>query len=170
MIKPEELLARAEDGMTVETRSLDDWWCQQVRDKDGKDIYSMDSNGLECWRKYTHGNVTHYRDSTGFECWRKNNSNGLEVYYRNSLGRELWHEYDCNGVELGYKDNTGTATGIYAIEDELVADEACLRREPLERTVEQRLEDIESSLDRLSQQMTLLIKAMATEYKLGDYE
>ena len=58
------------------------------------------------------------------------------------------------------------------IEEELAADEACRGRErkPLERSVEQRMEAIESSVDHLSQQMKLIVNSMVIEHKLGDYE
>ena len=166
MIKPEtsdQLLARIHNGSTVTlTRTANrDGWFQQVRDKQGELVYFKDVSICTAT-----GNIE------VFEEWWDHNEAGQVIYNKDSDGLECWHAYDRDGKDCGYRDNRGKASGIYAIEDERAADGACRgrEREPLVRTVEQRLEDIESSLDHMSDQMKLIIKVMSVEYKLGDYE
>ena len=43
-------------------------------------------------------------------------------------------------------------------------------RSPTGLTTEQRLDDMERSIDQLNMQISLLIKALAAENKLGDYK
>ena len=80
------------------------------------------------------------------------NTREQEIYRADSNGYKRWTLYKEDG-SLDYEyDN------VPVIDT------------PLARTVEQRLEALESSVDHISQQMKLIINSMVVEYKLGDYE
>jgi YD repeat-containing protein len=99
----------------------------EIKDKNGKKIYSETSNGFWYKREYdSNGNPTYYEDSggiwykweydyngnlirhetsDGYRCKSEYDSNGNRTYYENSNG--LWYkwEYDSNGNEI-YRENS----------------------------------------------------------------
>ncbi len=149
MIEPEtseQLLDKIHNGGTVTlTRGAHrDGWFQQVRDEKGQLIYVKDVS-------------THFGKEEVLEEWWGYNEAGQVTYTKDSEGIECWNDYDKEGKCCGYKDNRGKSSGTLAADSKTPS-------------VEQRLEAIESSLDHLSQQMKLIIKAMSAEYKLGEYD
>ena len=155
MIEPEtseQLLARVPEGRTVTLTRDTDTWFQEVRGSNSQIVYFKEvilSDGVE----------------EVFEEWWGYNDAGQVTYNKDSSGFESWHAYAKDGEYAGFKGRHGTATGIYAIEDELAADEGL---EVTDKALEQRLEAIESSIDHMSDQMNLIIKVMSVEYKLGE--
>jgi len=59
----------------------------RIKDKNGKEIYSENSDGF--WSKikfYSNGNEIYYENSNGYWFKREFDSNGNLIYYKNSNG------------------------------------------------------------------------------------
>ena len=79
-----------------------------IRDKNGNEIYSEDSNGY--WRKRerdSNGTEIYYENSTGSWCKREYDSNGTEIYYEFSDGYWYKNEYDSNGNLIYWENSYG---------------------------------------------------------------
>ena len=80
----------------------------EIKDKNGNEIYSEDSNGY--WRKRerdSNGTEIYYENSTGSWCKREYDSNGNEIYYEFSDGYWYKNEYDSNGNLIYWENSYG---------------------------------------------------------------
>ena len=80
----------------------------EIKDNNGKVIYSENSNGF-WWKSEfdSNGNEIYYEDSTGWWYKREFDSNGNIVYYESS--NEYWYksEFDSNGNEIYWENCYG---------------------------------------------------------------
>ncbi len=94
-----------------ETRSEGFEFCR-VFDKDGNEIYYANNRGLEYYKSYEKGKISHYSEyqngKKSYERWLEYDQNGNEIHYKDSNGTERWNEYDQNGKLIHYKDSNGT--------------------------------------------------------------
>ncbi len=149
MIEPEphkHLLTRIPDSDTITLTGKLSGWYQRALDIHGHVLYLKDVTICTATGK-----------QEVLEDWWEYNDSGQIIYNKDSDGLERWYAYGATGEETGYRDSTGTAAGTFSQEEKKPS------------TIEQRLEDIESSLEHLSDQTKLIIKAMYAEYKLGDH-
>jgi hypothetical protein len=79
-----------------------------IKDKNGSEIYSEDSEGYWEKREYdSNGNRIYYENSNGYWIKREYDSNGNEIYYENCNGNWDKREYDSNGNEIYYENSEG---------------------------------------------------------------
>ena len=80
----------------------------EIKDKNGKPIYSEYSNGF--WNKCEHddeGNEIYYENSYGYWSKSEYDDEGNEIYSENSNGFWIKREYDDEGNEIYYEDSNG---------------------------------------------------------------
>ena len=80
----------------------------EIKDKNGNQIYSENSDGYWEKREYdSNGNVIYYETSNGYWVTQEYDSNGNRIYFENSRGYWVKYEYDSNRNEIYYENSYG---------------------------------------------------------------
>ena len=80
----------------------------EIKDKNGNQIYSENSDGYWEKREYdSNGNVIYYETSNGYWVTQEYDSNGNRIYFENSRGYWVKYEYDSNRNEIYFENSNG---------------------------------------------------------------
>ena len=79
-----------------------------IQDKNGKEIYLEDSDGVWVKLEYdSKDNCIYFENSNGYWVKREYNSKGKCIYWENSNGRWAKWEWDSQGNRIYYEDSDG---------------------------------------------------------------